>query len=176
MKNKSELRTWAKSLRKTLDISYISDKICQNIKQLELYKKSEHIMIFYPLADEINLLSLLSDNKNFYLPRVFNDNLEVCPYKVNAPLKLSKYNTQEPMTDPVDKNVLDIIFTPALCSDSNFYRIGYGGGFYDRFLSQASAKSIIVIPHELLVSDINPEHHDIQCSGIITQKKASFRG
>ena len=176
MKNKLELRTWSKSLRKTLNISDISDKICRNIRAAELYQKSKHVMIFYPLPDEIDLLNLLSDDKQFYLPRVSGEELEVCPYKSGDPLKLSEFNIQEPLTEGVSKSVPDIIFTPALCSDNDFYRIGYGGGFYDRLLSQTSAKSIIVIPQEFVLDDICHEPHDIRCDGIITQKKASFRG
>ena len=46
-------------------------------------------MIFYPLKNEVNLLELLDDNKEFYLPKVKENNIEVCPYKKGDFLKTS---------------------------------------------------------------------------------------
>ena len=41
----------------------------------------------------------------------------------------------EPTTEPVKKSILDLIIVPALAVDKNNYRLGYGGGFYDKFLA-----------------------------------------
>lgn len=172
--NKSELRKWAKDKRKGLNLPEISSLITDNIRKTEIYRRSQNILIFYPLQSEINLLSLLDDKKNFYLPRVNNELLEVCPYKKGDSLILSKLKIYEPETKDVDKTNIDLIFTPALCADERFYRIGYGGGYYDRFLSDFRGYKIIVLPDELMVENISEEETDIRCDGIITQKKSLF--
>ena len=176
MNNKSELRIWAKKFRSVLDIAKISEKICNNIRATNLYKNARSVMIFYPLKDEINLLPLLNDNKQFYLPRVNGNDLEVCPYKKGDELKLSKLKIKEPVGEAVDKSVLDLIFTPALCVDTNFYRLGYGKGFYDRFGIGIEDKMVAVIPEGLIIDKLPCDKYDIQCFGIISEKKASFRG
>ena len=176
MKKKIELRNWAKNYRKTLNISDISEAIVCNIRKSEEYKSADNIMFFYPLPDEVNLLALLEDNKNFFLPRVNGADLEVCPYKYGDELKLSDLKINEPITKSVSPNELDIVFLPALCADNSFYRLGYGGGFYDRFCSGSDYvfKKYIVVPDELVIDTVPIEAYDIKCDGIITQKKASF--
>ena len=64
---KQELREFAKGKRRTLDIGLISEEIVNNIRCSEVYRNSKEVMIFYPLANEVNLLGLLEDEKNFYL-------------------------------------------------------------------------------------------------------------
>ncbi len=181
--NKSELRIWAKNIRKTLNLPIISNDICKNIRELDLYKKSKHVMIFYPLQNEVNLLPLLEDNKCFYLPCVKGDKLLTCPYQKGDELICSDLKIMEPKTRAIKPDILDIVFTPALCVDKNFYRLGYGGGFYDRFFKNGKLKmkngklkpkSICVIPEELIIKQLPIEDYDICCDGIITQKKASF--
>ena len=146
MHNKIELRSIAKSIRKNLNIADISKRIVSNIRDLHEYHFARHIMLFYPLASEVNLLELLEDDdKCFYLPRVNGKDLECCPYKRGNDLLLSPLNISEPCCEAVDKSEIDLIFTPALMADSNFYRLGYGGGFYDRFLKNLNAYKIIPI-------------------------------
>ena len=174
MNTKSELRNFAKNLRKTLDITAISREIVNNIRNSKQYMSANNVMLFYPLDNEIDLLPLLSDNKNFYLPRVNEKQLEVCPYSIGNELKLSPYKIKEPLTAPVNPNVLDVIFVPCLCADKNFNRIGYGGGFYDRFGIYREITRIIVVPDELVFEKVPTEVYDLSCDGIITQKKASF--
>lgn len=165
MLTKIELRNKAKQIRKTLDIKGISEKIVENISKLEVYQNSKHVMIFYPIGHEVNLLALLNDNKQFYLPKVDGDQLLVCPYRKKDKLLVSDFKTHEPMTEPINPDILDVIFVPALMVDKHFNRIGYGGGFYDRFLSKNlamahKATKIVAIPSALIVDKIPEENFD----------------
>ena len=173
MDNKTNLRFEAKKIRNNLDMADISNKIIENITNLEIYLNAKNIMIFYPLKNEINLLPLLDDNKQFYLPRISNNDIECCPYKKGDKLIKSAFGVLEPISEPSDKNIQDIIFVPALAVNRHGYRLGYGKGFYDRFLKNCHAKTIIPIPSELIFEQIYEQEHDIPCDIIITQKKAS---
>ncbi|MFA7658131.1 MAG: 5-formyltetrahydrofolate cyclo-ligase [Candidatus Gastranaerophilaceae bacterium] len=177
MQEKENLRKKAKEIRKSLDIEKISEKIVDSISRLEVYKKAQHVMIFYPLGHEVNLLGLLSKNggKNFYLPKVKGKELLVCPYKTGDELTVSKFKTKEPTTPPVDSNIPDIIFVPALMADRSLNRLGYGGGFYDRFLSKkrsgtANSTKIVAIPSALVVDELPSESFDAKIDIVITER------
>lgn len=175
MDNKTDLRIKAKSIRKNLNIGNISNDIVTNIRKFNEYIFAKNVMIYHPLKNEINLLELLEDDdKNFYLPRVSGRELECCPYKKGDDLLLSPLNISEPISEAVDKSELDLVFVPALMADKDFHRIGYGAGFYDRFLNGINAYKIIVIPEELLVEKLCSEATDVKCDAYITQKKASI--
>ncbi|MBQ8460268.1 5-formyltetrahydrofolate cyclo-ligase [bacterium] len=187
---KQQLRSKAKTLRKTLDLEKISKKLVKLIQSDELYKNAENVMLFYPTKFEVNLLDLLQDDKNFYLPRVCTLSLcereplllsdesreiynggrgfiEVCPYKIGDELIKSELNIVEPVSKPVKPNILDLVIVPALMTDKSGYRLGYGGGFYDRFLTNVKFKTICPIPKELFVENLPHEKHDIKMNKII---------
>lgn len=172
MDDKSHLRTKFKNLRKQLDINNISHLICENIRDFEPYQQSVNVMLFYPTKFEINLLSLLQDNKNFFFPRVNGSELEVCPYSESVEFKKSKYNINEPCSTPVNADILDLILVPALAADIRGYRLGYGGGFYDRFLPLCK-KAVAVIPinDDFVLEKLPVEDFDYKVDYIITNLK-----
>lgn len=164
---KTKLRKWAKEERKKLDMQAINKKLVENLRQTEEYKQAKNVMIFYPKDREVNLLSLLDDNKNFFLPKINGQELLYCPYCKEDKLCTSCFNTQEPLTEPSNKTI-DLIIVPALAVDKNNYRLGYGGGFYDRFLANKSCTKIVCIPSKLIVETVYPESFDIPVDKIIS--------
>jgi 5-formyltetrahydrofolate cyclo-ligase len=167
MNKKIELRLKAKELRKNLNIPQLSAKAVNLIRRNQLYKNSKHVMSFYPTKYEIDLTELFNDKKNFYLPKVNDNFLDVCPYKKGDILKKSNLNIEEPLTNTVSKNILDLVIVPALMADENHYRLGYGGGFYDRFISGKVFKTLCVIPKELYVDKLPIDNHDIPIDELI---------
>lgn len=169
MGNKQQLRIWVKEERKKLDIKSISQILVKKLQDSYEYKSAENIMIFYPLNGEINLLGLLKDNsKNFYLPKIEGENLLCCPFGEKDELCESCFKTKEPTTESVEKDLIDLVIVPALAVDKNNYRLGYGGGFYDRFLNGVNITKIVCIPKEFLLETVYPEEHDIKVDKIIT--------
>ena len=168
-KDKQELRKWSKQERSKLDMKALSDELVQRLIQTEEYKNAKNIMIFYPLKDEVNLLNLLNDkSKVFYLPKIEGDKLLCCRYDNDTELCESCFHTKEPLNKPELSLIPDLIIIPALAVDKNKYRLGYGKGFYDRFLIGCTAKKIVCIPKELIVETIFPDKHDIPTDIIIT--------
>ena len=102
--------------------------------------------------------------KNFYLPKVNGDELSVCPYSFGDELTESEFGTSEPKSPPMNPDFLDLIFVPALMVDKDFYRLGYGCGFYDRFLSKNAKNTIkiVPIPSALLVDSLPHDEFDFQ--------------
>lgn len=167
--NKQSLRKWAKDKRKELNMEQISSILADKLIQTDEYKNSKNIMFFYPKSDEVNLLSLLDDSsKNFYLPRIKDDGLECCRYSKGDELCESCFKTLEPICQACTKTDLDLVVVPALACDKNNYRLGYGGGYYDRFLKDFYGKKIVCIPKDLITETTYPEKYDVKIDLIIT--------
>lgn len=169
MEEKKKLRIKAKNIRSNLAMDEISKKLSELIRQNDFYKNAKNVMIFYPKEQEVDLRILLNDNKNFYLPRVNGDNLEICQYNIGDKLKQSDLGIMEPISAAIDINNIDLIILPALMADKDGYRLGYGGGYYDRLLrnKSASCKTIIPLPQELITEKLPHEKHDIKSDLII---------
>lgn len=169
MQKKTDLRAKAKSIRKELDIKNISHVLCEKVKNSEEFRNAKHVMIFYPLKDEINLLELLNEDKKFYLPKMNGLTLNVCPYKKGDKLEIKAFGIKEPRTSPVSAKILDLIIVPALMVDKNNYRLGYGKGFYDRLITHTKAKTIVCLPKELLIEELPIEPHDKKVDIVIVE-------
>lgn len=169
MQKKTDLRAKAKSIRKELDIKNISHVLCEKVKNSEEFHNAKHVMIFYPLKDEINLLELLNEDKKFYLPKMNGLTLNVCPYKKGDKLEIKAFGVKEPRTSPVSAKILDLIIVPALMVDKNNYRLGYGKGFYDRLITHTKAKTIVCLPKELLIEELPIEPHDKKVDIVIVE-------
>ena len=171
---KNELRKKALELRKQLDITSKTKKILENIFSLSEYKSSNNILCYYPLKYEVSTIECLKRiDKNWFLPRVKGHELEICSYSAKYMSKGS-FNIIEPQTTAiVDYNCLDMIIIPAVAVDIKGYRIGYGKGYYDKFLAKINKKIIKVIPiySELIFDTVYPEKHDIRADIIISEKE-----
>lgn len=75
---------------------------------------------------------------NTFAPRINEDNgLDSLPFHADSHLIENKWKIPEPAEGkPVDPGILDIVIVPLLCFDKRGHRVGYGGGFYDRFLAR----------------------------------------
>ena len=167
---KTALRINAKNIRKSLSMDVVSSKLVSKIQQTAEYINAKHIMLFYPTKYEVNLLELLNDKtKEFYFPRVNGCELQVCPYSLGDELNKSRLNILEPCSNPINAKILDLIIVPALLVDSCGYRLGYGGGFYDKFLSEirSDVKTICAIPKELFVEELPHDDFDIPVNKVI---------
>ena len=103
------------------------------------FKKKIYISLYYPTSNELNVLKLIdlefSQKLNFLLPVITkNKSMVFCPWKKNDLLYLNKFGIPEPKISK--KIVPNIILVPLLVFDKNKNRIGYGRGFYDKYLKK----------------------------------------
>ena len=102
-------------------------------------KENLKIALYYPTSFEINVLKLLENqyinNKNILLPVIEKKNrMNFFPWKKNHVLLVNKFGILEPQKTKF--KIPNLILLPILAFDSNKYRLGYGKGFYDRFLNK----------------------------------------
>ena len=160
------------------------------IEKLHSYiQKAENIMIFMNMGNEVevsNLITLYSDKK-FYIPKTLSDrNMKINLYNENE-LILHKFGYYESSSDIFyDENILDLIIVPAVAFDYTKNRIGFGGGYYDTFLSRILLNNrnngknrnkplIIGVCYDFQLIDCIPsEVHDIKVDSIITEKNIIF--
>ena len=172
-KEKSEYRKWAKELRKKLDLKSISIQITKKIQNLYEYKAAKNVMSYLAKDIEISLSSLFQDNsKAWFLPSVGarrGTPLHVVPYFPDKTrLIKNKFDISEPeiigadFFDQAGKKIkLDVIFVPGLCFDKDGNRIGFGAGYYDKFLKlNKESFKIGCCPKECLVDKLPKDEWD----------------
>ncbi|WP_297630844.1 5-formyltetrahydrofolate cyclo-ligase [uncultured Clostridium sp.] len=151
-------------------------KIIQYFIELEEYKKAENICIYVSFKSEINTREIieiaLRDRKNIYVPRV-KKNREMEFIKINSlrDLEKNKMGILEPklnLTELVEK--VDINVLPGLAFDLERGRIGYGGGYYDRYFQNINCLNVSLCYEIQIIEKIPMEKHDIKYDYLISEK------
>jgi len=173
--SKNELRNLAKNKRKNiidkeLKEKIITDKLLNNKKIIE----SQNILIYVSLDMEVStrilIDKLLKLKKNIYIPKVLGSIIKF--YKINNldELKLSNLGIEEPISNIEYKTCKDsVCIVPGLLFDKSNNRLGYGGGYYDKFLSENDVYKIGICFNEFYVDKINIDKYDIKMDEVITE-------
>jgi 5-formyltetrahydrofolate cyclo-ligase len=108
----------------------------------------EYLLTYYPIAERREfdpspceaLLKLENDPLNIYLPKLTKEEWMEAVLKGSADaLVPNKYDIPEPPSvNYIDPQLLDAVFVPLLAFDERGYRVGYGKGYYDRFLARCA--------------------------------------
>ena len=171
---KQELRQYAKTKRKEIVNKHEKDlQITKNILNNPLVLKSKNILVYLSTPFEVDTFELISKlkDKNIYAPRIEKQEINFYKLDLNN-LKMNKYHILEPLgTDKITNFQDTVILVPGLMFDQTGNRLGYGGGYYDKFLSNKSLFKIGICYQELLIPKLEVEEHDIKMDMIITEGK-----
>lgn len=181
---KNEIRAVYKEKRKALDPelkkSY-DEAICKRFLDLASYRYAKTILVYSHIKGEIDInpiiLDALSKGKKVAFPRCCDDNTmvfhyvndlsELTPGKMGIP-EPSKdapiYNVKESYTEPA------ICFVPALVYDKEGYRIGYGGGYYDRYLNIFKGSRMGLIYKDFILNKVPRGKYDLAVDALVTEK------
>ena len=132
---------------------------------------------YYPYNYEINVLKILEkfEKKNYLvsLPKIKkNYRMDFFNWSIKDPLEINEYGIPE----PISKNIKypDILLIPLVAFDKFFNRVGYGGGFYDRYIQRLKKRKRIItigLAYSFQkVKKIPINHTDIKLDFIITEK------
>jgi 5-formyltetrahydrofolate cyclo-ligase len=173
--NKENERLLYKKIRST--INHELDNIITNtLLNTKEYREAKLILIYYPLPEEINTLPIIehafSSNKNVALPKCINNTIKF--YYIESIKQVSKglFNVMEPVSSNLVTDFKNsICIVPGLAFDIRFNRLGYGKGYYDRFLKDYTGINIGLCYNQLLVSKLVTYSHDIPVDMIITENK-----
>lgn len=185
MIDKISLRKKMKSLlqEKKDDFPNSSEKICQNIISSEIYKKSNIILAYMALNDEVNLSTVIKNaiqnKKSVYIPKVISQTSEMDFYQIFSDEQTQKgsFGIQEPNsqnkkfeTKNYDDSILILI--PGRAFSKKGERLGRGKSYYDNFLSNLDAKKVIfaaVCFDCQILEEIPTEPHDIKMDFIFSE-------
>lgn len=176
--NKDELRKKYKQIRKD---NLPTDNIFNTIITLPEYISARSIAIYYNTKYEVDTKKLieysLKQNKEVYLPRVVDKHKMVFIRIYNLDpnnFTTSTFGITEPILDESNtlKDTIDLTIVPGLCFDKKLYRVGYGGGFYDCFLSTHNTFKLgTCYDNQILDGYIETDEHDIKMDMIVTEKR-----
>ena len=180
--NKKFLRKAFKEKRSKIILSryqYLSKCIYNNLIKLKIWdKKFFHIYLSNDSKKEASTVKIVSmlikTNKKVIVPKICDDQLIHFEIDSNTEFMINELGIREPITNVVfDKSLLEIIIVPLLVFDKNGHRVGYGGGYYDRFLGD-TPNNVFKIGLSLFepvdeISDIN--ENDIKLNFVVTPNK-----
>ena len=180
MHQKNNLRKKYFDLRKKKYYDIDKEFFCPlvNLIKSKFKKKKLKLALYYPSSFEINVLKLLENdymlNKDIFLPVIEKNNkMSFFSWKKNNVLLVNKFGMLEPEKKKV--NIPNLILVPILAFDRSKYRLGYGKGFYDRYLNKNLKKldNILTVgvafsfqKHHKLPKDKN----DVSLNYILTEK------
>ena len=181
-KNKFFLRKSFKKQRSLLDINQVKElntRIYKNLLELNIWEKSCYHLY---LSNEINneaetgeIINLLfKKHKRVFVPKIQGSNLMNIEIDNNTSYSLNYLGIKEPLSsNQKDTRLLEVIFVPLLVFDKLGHRVGYGGGYYDKFLGNIK-DDILKIGLSLFepidkIQDI--EKYDISLDYTITPKR-----
>lgn len=179
--NKAELRTKYLQVRKELTQKEKKYKtIIAKIIETKEYQKSKVIALYKSLPSEVNLDELISyslkQNKKVVLPKVVGNDLFFYEISSNEKLIKSNFGILEPLPNKdklVNKNQIDLVIVPGICFDKNKNRLGFGKGFYDRYLAHSNIYKIgVCFYNQVLADDTLPVNQfDIKMDKVITESE-----
>ena len=180
MKQKIQLRKKYFNLRKKryfdIDKNFFSPLL--KLIQFKLKKKKIKLALYYPSNFELNILKLLEFNsilaQDILLPVTDKNNLmNFFSWKKNEILFVNEFGILEPAKTKV--KIPDVMLIPILAFDKNKYRLGYGKGFYDRYLNKYLKKFKNILTVGVAFSfqrhhKLPKNQNDVKLDFIITDK------
>lgn len=171
-----------RSLLTEKNIIDYSDVITNTLYKMDDYKNAKRIMIFVSNGSEVNTHPLINqaitEGKSVVVPITVPETrgLLVSDVFNFSELEVGSHNIQVPKEEflrLVEPRTIDLVLVPGVAFAKNGYRVGYGGGYYDRFLVKLD-NSIpkIAIGFDLqIVDEVPTDHFDIPVDLIITEKR-----
>ncbi len=180
MSEKKKLRADMLSLRKSMsedEVKSKSEAICKTIARMKLTHNYEDVLLYYPVNNEVDLRYLFpvltNEKKNIWLPVVNGKSMSFHLYEGEKNLKIGAYGIPEPISETIYKGMAEkaVVFMPGLAFTENKDRLGYGGGYYDKFLACQNYHTVAVAFETQIVDFIPNESFDIKPNIIVSDKR-----
>ena len=176
---KSELRKQVLQEMKALpreQKQFIDQALTERLLQHPFYQEAKVIASYLSFPHEFQTQELidqaLRDGKKVLIPKTYpKGRMDFVVYNSQQLVKTS-FGLLEPQGDleVVDASQIDLIHVPGLAFTTEGYRIGYGGGYYDRYLEQFTGHTLsTVYPYQ--VQDFIPENHDIPVQEVLIDER-----
>lgn len=184
MTDKREIRQRILRLRNAMPLEAIAAKsgeIVRRLKELPEIRESSTLMVFLNFGSEVVTDGLIAwgwdAGKRIVVPLCRPASRVLTPCRIDsfADLETGHYGIREPKADRlrvVPPGEIDVVLVPAVAFDRRGYRVGYGGGYYDRFLPGCPQAAKIGVAFACQITEEVPvEPYDVTMDCIVTEKE-----
>ncbi|EKD93176.1 MAG: hypothetical protein ACD_28C00218G0001 [uncultured bacterium] len=180
---KTKIRESIRSKRKELSPEAKTQKdeaIQKRIENWSSFQQAKCVFIYVSLAEEVDTHRLIQSQlgkKEILIPRIDNEqkNLEAVPLKHWSDLAVNQWGMLETRANHRMHThyPIDLIIVPGIAFDPRGYRIGYGKGFYDKFLDNHPGLKTLGLAYDLQILEKVPcDSHDIPVQQIFTESRS----
>ena len=168
--DKTSLRKQIREKKRAMtpeEIEAASQKLCQLFLASELYRRAKTVYGYLPYNQEVRTVPMLeqalADGKRIAVPKVYGDEMKFIYLTDLRQVETGYAGIPEPVEDgPVADDPTALVLMPGLAFDNEGHRIGYGGGFYDRFLAAEPTHPTLALCYEFqMVQQLPVEEFDI---------------
>lgn len=179
--DKNKLRTEMLEKRRSLTSKFMDDasqRIYEKVTGLKEVETAKTILVYSNFDNEVKTGSLtgwlLFNGAKVCLPAVKDDEMFAVDIK-SAALELSAFGVPQPRlqdAETINPEEFDLVIVPGVCFDRQKNRIGFGKGYYDKFLKEAkNAKRIALSYSFQMTAKIDADAHDVQMDMIVTEEE-----
>lgn len=168
--DKKELRSRIREQKRAMTEEQITEKSAaleRLFVQSELYRKAKTIYGYLPYNQEVRTVSMLEqairDGKRVAVPKIYGEEMKFIYITDMSRVEKGYAGIPEPIEDgPVAQDNTALVLMPGLAFDPQGHRIGYGGGFYDRFLEKEPDHPTLALCYDFqMLGHLETEAHDI---------------
>ena len=165
------------------NVNTFSNNIIETIMKLPEFLNCKNIMLYLSFGNEVNTYALarwcLENGKKVIVPYCINETREIIPFEINnltSDLTKSSFGIMEPkhnLLQKADLEEVDLIIVPGVVFDEYCNRIGFGAGYYDRFLPKRAKNTCTMgIAYDYqVINKIPTGVYDVPLDFIITEKR-----
>jgi len=178
MVDKISLRKDFLRKRGNLSVDYIQNNSQSIFKSLKSFLEPisyNNIMFYVPIKNEVDTSIMFSYfwkiKKTIYLPAIVHSKIVPTLFNPDDKLIAGAYNIPEPLPhsqNPEFTKPIDVVIVPCVACDKELHRLGYGKGYFDRFLTESQFKIGLAYNFQFIDS-VPHEPHDIKLDLIITE-------
>lgn len=181
---KSELRRHFLQHRRNLSPDrwqLLGDGVCNTLQRMAIFQAAQTVLAYRSIRQEPDLSALWSVPKNWGLPRCEGRGLAWHRWQRGDCLVAGAYGVLEPspQAERLHPTSVDLLLVPALACDRQGYRLGYGGGYYDRLLSLPDWQGIPtlgIVFDFAFVTELPRDDWDRPLTGVCTERQGILFG
>ncbi|MBQ6431913.1 MAG: 5-formyltetrahydrofolate cyclo-ligase [Oscillospiraceae bacterium] len=169
---RQEMRIKRQEMREE-EIAAASDELAARLFAHPLYRAAKTLYVYLSANQEVRTEEIIRqarcDGKRVAAPRVCGSELRFFFLAEDTRLEAGSFGILEPVDAEEANDPTALVLLPGLAFDRSGYRLGYGGGFYDRFLARENAHPTVALCYGFQLLDNLPhEPHDVTAAAVLT--------
>ena len=173
---KNQLRDWIRKHKRAMTIEEIEERSAKLVELFlasEAYKNAKTVYGYLPYNQEVRttraMEQVLKDGKGLALPKIYGDRMDFIVVTDLSQVEKGYCGIPEPIHDePLATDETALVLMPGMAFDAEGHRMGYGGGFYDKFLEREPNHPTLALCYEFqLLPHLDTEAHDIPVDAVL---------